>query len=447
MELELPEILNLPPKLLPLITEFNNYKYFVVEGGRGSAKTQAIARLLLYIAEKRKVRIFCGREVQNTIEESVYTVLSDLISNYKLAFDVKKVGITHLLKESEFKFKGFREQGAVNIKGVEGADIVWVDEAQSMTKTTLDVLIPTLREEDCKLIFTMNRYMRDDAVMDLVGRSDCLHIKINYFDNPFCPLTLKHEAELVKNKSERDYRHIWLGEPLSQADAYLFDAAKLYAAYDVIPIGELYKRQRVMGVDIAAEGNDHCVATILDRVSNQHWEVAETITWDENDTMATVGRIIALIGKHHPDVTIVDKGNMGKGVYDRLCEVKIANVYPFDGATTEGVDTLHYVNARANAYYNLREWFDNGWIKLSPQTKEVVRQLEKIKMKYRSDGKRIIQQKLDMKKAPPIGMGYSPDDADSLMMTVWAAMHYLGKTNSVANDNPIRRISGSKRKR
>jgi len=446
--LELAEILNIPPKLRPIITEFNNYKYFVIEGGRGSSKTQSVARLLLYIAEKRKARMFCGREVQNTIEESVYTVLGDLISTYKLAFDVKKVGITHLITGSEFKFKGFREQGAVNIKGVEGADIVWVDEAQSMTKTTLDVLIPTLREENSKLIFTMNRYMRDDAVMELVGRADCLHIKINYFENPFCPLTLKHEAELAKNKSERDYRHIWLGEPLSQADDYLFNTAKLYEAYDVVPIGEIYKRQRIMGVDIAAEGNDHCVATIIDRVSNQHWEITETIKWDENDTMVTTGKIIALIGQYKPDVTIVDKGNMGKGVIDRLMEVKIANVYPFDGATTDGVDTAHYVNARSNAYYNLREWFDNGWIKLPKECKEVVKQLEKIKMKYRSDGKRLIQQKLDMKKAPPIGMGYSPDDADSLMMAVWAAGQYLGKSsNSVANDNPVRRVSGSKRKR
>lgn len=443
--LELPEILNIPPKLYPLITDFNDYKYFVIEGGRGSSKTQTVARLLLYIAEKRKARMFCGREVQNTIEESVYTVLADLISGYKLAFDVKKTaGIRHLITDSEFKFKGFREQGAVNIKGVEGADIIWVDEAQSMTKPTLDVLIPTVRKNNSKIIFTMNRYLRSDAVMDLVGRPDCLHIKINYFENPFCPLTLKHEAELVKNKSERDYRHIWLGEPLAQADDYLFNYDKLHAAFKIEPFGEsIVGRQRVMGIDFAAQGNDNCVATILDRVSNVHWKRAERISWSEPDAMVSTGKIVALIGQHKPDVNILDVGGMGHVVYNRLLEVGM-KVERFDGATTQGVDVIHYANARANGYYTLKDWLDNGWLCLDENDQEVVSQLEKIKMKYRSDGRRILESKVDMKKE----MGYSPDDADSLMMAVWGAVKHLGRSaTSSAPIAPIKRISGSKRRK
>lgn len=445
VKVALPEILRIPDKLLPVLTDFNRYKYFVIDGGRGSGKTQTIARILLYVAQQSCVRIFCGREVQNTIDESVYTVLGDLISSYSLPFSVQKVGIRHLDKESEFKFKGFREQGAVNIKGVEGADIVWVDEAQSITKTTLDVLIPTLRTENCKLIFTLNRYMRDDAVMELTTRSDCLHIKINYFENPFCPLTLKHEAELAKNKSERDYRHIWLGEPLAQAGAYLFDTNKLERAHAVQPYGDLFKRQRVLSVDIAAEGDDSCVASILDRVSNQHWKLTEQIRWDERDTMQTVGRIVTLIGTHKPEITVIDKGNMGKGVVDRLIEIGQPNIYPFDGATVDGVDTMHYANARANGYYLLEEWISNEWLIVAPEYQELMRQLEKIKMKYRSDGKRLIQPKPEMKKAPPIGIGYSPDEADSLMMAIWGAAKWLGKTNTITDVNPIRRVSGSKR--
>lgn len=440
--LELPTILNIPPKLHPLITEFNNYKYFVIEGGRGSSKTQSIARLLLYIAEKRKVRIFCGREVQNTIEESVFTVLSDLIRDYTLAFDVKKVGITHLVTGSEFKFKGFREQGSVNIKGVEGASIVWVDEAQSVAKSTLDILIPTIRTENSKLIFTLNRFMRDDAVMELVGRPDCLHIKINYFDNPFCPLTLKHEAELAKHKSERDYRHIWLGEPLSTAGDYLFNYEKLYNAFDIQPFGEVFGRQRVMAIDFAAQGDDQCVATILDRVSNQHWKCAERIAWDEPDAMISVGKIVQLMGQFKPDVAILDVGGMGHVVWNRLIEVGM-KVERFDGASVNGVDKVHYVNARAEGYYILKDWFDSGFLIIDKKDTEIVKQLEKIKMKYRSDGRRIIEQKVDMKK----DLGYSPDDADSLMMAVYACVKFLGKSNTVANDVPVMRISGSKRKR
>ena len=67
--LKVPEILNIPPKLFSFITKFNNYNYFLLEGGRASGKTQSVARFLLYIMEKRRVRICCGREIQNSFPE------------------------------------------------------------------------------------------------------------------------------------------------------------------------------------------------------------------------------------------------------------------------------------------------------------------------------------------------------------------------------------------
>jgi len=444
--LEIPRLLNIPPKLLPIVTDFSKYKFFVIEGGRGSAKTQSIARLLLTIADDVKVRIVCGREVMNTIEESVHAVLADIISRENLAYRVQQKRIEHFYTESEFKFKGFREQGAVNIKGVEGVDIIWIDEAQSVTKKTLDILIPTIRKNNAKLIFTMNRYMRDDAVIaELVGRPDCLHIKINYFENPYCPLTLKVEAEIMRNKSEREYRHIWLGEPLATAGDYLFNFDKLHDAYDIQPFGDLFTRQRVLGIDFAAQGNDQCVATVLDRMSNQHWRVTEQIAWDEPDAMISVGKIVNMIGAHKPTITILDVGGMGHVVHNRLTEVGM-KVHRFDGASTQAVDTTHYVNARAEGYYLLKDWFDSRFLILNKQYPEIVRQAEKIRMKFRSDGRRLIQSKVDMKKEDQ----FSPDDLDSLMMSVFGAVKFLGKSNvgyDPTDTTGVKRISGRKRKR
>ena len=144
-ELTGPELLSIPPKLLQVLTEFNNYKIFIIEGGRGSAKSHTVGRLLLYIGEKRQARIFCGREIQATIEESVYTLLVDLISKFSMGYKNTKAKLRSLVSGTTFLFKGFRERGAINIKGIEGADIVWVDEAQALTKPVLDNLLPTLR--------------------------------------------------------------------------------------------------------------------------------------------------------------------------------------------------------------------------------------------------------------------------------------------------------------
>lgn len=445
ISLDLPEILNMPEKLWPLITEFNKYRYFLIEGGRGSAKTQSVARLICYLAEVVMLRVVCGRETQNSIEESVYTVLKDLIRDHTLNFEVLSNKIRHNASNSAINFKGFREQGAVNIKGLEAVDIVWVDEAQTITQKTLDVLIPTIRGEKAKLIFTMNRFMRDDAVPNfLEGRPECLHIKINYWENPFCPLTLKNEAEIMRLKSDRDYRHIWLGEPLATADDYLFNYEKLNDALAILPFGEIYGRQRVMGIDFAAQGNDSCVATILDRVSNQHWEVVEQISWDEPDSMISVGKIVNLIGTYKPDVSVLDVGGMGHVVYDRLTEVGM-DIQRFDGASTKGIDVIHYANTRAAGYYTLKDWFDNGFLCIKQKDIEIIKELQKIRMKFRSDGRRILESKVDMKKTTS---GVSPDHADSLMMAVWGAVNFLGRSNGHGTQsNTVTRKSGSTRGR
>lgn len=448
----LPEILNIPPKLLPVVSNFNDYMLFLLEGGRGSAKSHSIARLILYLGEQRKLRIVCGREIQANIEESVYTLMKDLIDQYDLAYQVMAFKIKHKYTGTEINFKGFREQGNVSVKGLEGVDILWIDEAQSITKPTLDIIIPTVvRKSNPKIFFTMNRFLREDAVPEYaMGREECLHIHINYFDNPFCPQALKIEAEECKKRSERDYKHIWLGEPISQADDYLFNFDKLHGAYDVQVFGDFFGRQRILAFDFAAQGNDLCVATVLDRVSNQHWKPVERLPWDESDTMISVGKIINYIGKFKPTLSVIDIGGMGKVVYDRLIEVGI-DIRPFDGGSTKGVNIKHYANHRAFGYYTLRDWFDSGFLSLDrEQDRETVNELEKIKMKYRSNGSRVIQAKTDMKKE----LGFSPDNADSLMMAVWAATNLLGKesntihaSSSNGSEKIIRRTGSSRHRR
>jgi len=444
--LTLPAILQMPEKLIPMITRFNEFTLFLLEGGRGSAKSHSVARFLLFLGEKRKLRIVCGREIQANIEESVYTLLKDLIEQYSLSYDLFKHKIVHKWSGTEFRFKGFREQGNVSVKGLEGVDILWIDEAQSIAKPTLDIIMPTMRKVGARVFFTMNRYMRDDAVPEYcIGNDDCLHIKINYHENQFCPLSLKVQAQAMKEKSERDYNHIWMGMPLQQADDYLFNLDKIHASYDLVAYGERYGRQRVLAIDFAAQGNDQCVATVLDRLTNQHWKLTERIPWDEPDTMVSVGRIVALIGELKPDVTILDIGGMGKPVYDRLIEIGM-KIIPFDGGSTDGIEKDHYGNWRAQGYYTVREWFDQGFLIINRKDAEVVKQLEKIKMKYRSNGIRMIQPKVDMKK----DLGYSPDDADSLMMAiVGAAFHMSGSANTISGTTAKqykRKTEGSRRK-
>ena len=282
------------------------------------------------------------------------------------------------------------------------------------------------------------------------GRADCLTIEINYYENPFCPDKLKNEAAELQKKNPREYDHVYLNIPLAASGEYIMDFEALYKSYDVQPYGAISVRQRVLAIDFAAQGNDMCVATILDRVSPVHWELTEQVQWNEANAMISIGKIVDLIGKYSPQVTILDVGGMGHVVHSRLEELKL-DIKRFDGASTELVDSRYYVNARAAGYYLLKEWFDEGYIIMQRKDKQVIMQLEKIKRKYRSDGRKVLQPKEEMKKAPPVGCGQSPDNADSLMMAVWAAKHYMhagaAVTPQYAAKQTMQRRSTSRRKR
>lgn len=424
--IELPKILNLPPKLLPFLLNIGKYRYYLADGGRGSGKSQAFARIILYICEKRKVRVCCGRETQNSIEESVYRLLVDLIKAFGLNFTILSNKIIHNQTKSEIIFKGFRENGVENTKGMEGFDIVWVDEAQTLTKRTIDVVIPTIRKPKSVVWFSMNRFVRNDPVFEFCkSRPNCLCVHIDYFENPFCTQELIDEANICKALNEKDYRHIWLGEPMEQASDYLFNTAKLEKMPQIIPFGDMFMPQRVMGIDFAAQGNDLSVATVLDRAGQTHWKVIAQEAWSEPDSMVSTGKIVNLIGQYHPTAAALDVGGMGYVVFNRLQELGI-RINPFNGAEQEGVPP-EYGNTRAWGYYTLNEYINNEWIIMnSPETQK---ELEEIRFKYKSNGERLIMSKDDMRK-----MGiHSPDRADSLMMAVFCIKRFIGDNQATMN--------------
>ena len=413
--IQLPQILDIPNKLLPVLTEFNNYRFFLCEGGRGGGKSHSIARILLFIAEKRKVRIVCGREIQASIRDSVKTILDDIIKEYNLNYTIKDERIIHNVTGSVFLFKGFREQGKINIKGLEGVDILWVDESQALTIPTLEVLIPTIRKENSKMIFTLNRLMRWDPVyVRCINDPDCLHIKINYYDNHHCPKELVREAEKCKMRNPKEYDYVWEGNPQDSTNDYLLASSKLDAAQKLKQNTEQgLKKHSVLSVDLAGSGGDLNVAKIITQVNSTGWEETHTFNWSEPDTDVTTGKIISLYSKYKPDILVIDGDGVGYAIAVNLKNT-LDNVVIFRGAGKVKNTNSSAINARAEGYLLVREFINNSWLKLNDD--ETVRQLEYIKIVYNRNGTIKIQSKEEIRKE----QGESPDYADCLMMALYA---------------------------
>lgn len=412
--LTVPKILDIPEKLYPIIERFNDYRYFLLEGGRGGGKSQSVGRLILYLAEKYKIRIVCGREIQNSINESVYSLLTDLISEYNLYFQVMSSKITHLKTESLINFRGFREQGSFNIQGMEGIDIVWIDEAQAITKQTLDVLIPTIRKDQARIFFTMNRYLHNDPVYHtFVNRDDCLHIHLNYDNNPFCTAALKKEADECQKMSEKDYQHIWLGYPLDQSEDALFSLTELLASKtNRYALKDGYGA-RIAGFDIARYGDDTSACVILQQQGALHWEVVYVDQWQHKDLNYTTGRILTTANEQKADIVIIDEDGIGAGPLDTLNKGRgLNNFIGFRNPAIAYSENRFYGNIRTANAYMLKDLLMKGHICI--QDDSLIDELVTLKYTFDHNQRRILVSKDKMRKD---GIR-SPNLADALIMAV-----------------------------
>ena len=427
MQVTVPEILNVPPKLLPIITDVNDYRYFLLEGGRSSGKTQTIARFICYLSEQQNILTVCGREIQNSIEESVYRVLVEIIEKEELFFEIHASKIIHKGTGAEIRFRGFREQGRMNIKGLEGVDVLWVDEAQSIKKNTLDIIIPTIRKENAKIYWTMNRHVDDDPVYkEFANRKDCLKIHIDYHENPFCPEAMKYEAEQCKIKDIVDYNHIWLGQPLPKGEDKLLGFDMVTDAVNRVFTDEGTSRL-ILSCDVARFGDDETVFTILKSRNILQWEQIFQEVRKGWDLMQTTGYLLELKRQFRPDTLVVDDIGLGGGVTDRLREQRSPPVAFI--ANHKSPNEL-YANICTENYFVLKDFFVKGYLKILNDSK-LIEQLLSLRFKYKSNGQKTILSKDEMRKE-----GFaSLDRAFSLMMgisqvkKIFNAKRYIGNNN------------------
>ena len=138
-----------PPTLLPLL---DVARYKGAHGGRGGGKSHFFASFIIAKCLVGKTRIVCVREVQNSIKESVRQLLVDKIKESGLdhLFDIQRDQITHE-NGSLIIFKGMQTYNAANIKSLEGYDICWVEEAQTLSELSWRLLRPTIRKEHSEI--------------------------------------------------------------------------------------------------------------------------------------------------------------------------------------------------------------------------------------------------------------------------------------------------------
>lgn len=175
----------------------------------------------------QKTDAVCIREVQKTLNESVKKLLESKIEKLGVqkAFTVQEARILTPYG-GQIIFQGMQNHTADSIKSLEGYDVAWVEEAQSLSQRSLDLLRPTIRKEGSELWFSWNPNLETDPV-DVFLRGpvpypDSVVVKANYTDNPWLPDVLKAEIDYDQKRDPDKFAHVWLGDYQRHSEARVF---------------------------------------------------------------------------------------------------------------------------------------------------------------------------------------------------------------------------------
>ena len=207
--------------------------YIVYWGGRGAAKTWAIAEALVRKAAATQLLIGCAREFQNSIKDSSHRVIKNTIERLGLSAWFTVTAETIRSKSgSEFIFKGLSNPDS--LRSLEGCDILWVEEAQSVTEASWRAIIPTIRKQGAMIWVSFNLMDERDATyvrFVLNKTADMIVHKVNYDSNPFFGGKLERDMLADKARDFHLYEHIWLGLPLKISDAIIFNRKYVVEAF------------------------------------------------------------------------------------------------------------------------------------------------------------------------------------------------------------------------
>ena len=335
--------------------------------------------------QTERADVLCGRELQNSIDESVHKLLKGLISSIPIS------GFTTTDKKincdtgGEIRFKGLAHSVSA-IQSYQGFKYFWGEEAHAFSEETIDTVLPTIRSVGAQLLFSANPQSSADpfskrfilpflASLNANGYyEDDMHlvIKINWRDNPWHGELEAQRVWDYENLARAKYDWIWEGafndsvqDALIQAEWFdaCIDAHKKlgfkpcgirFSAHDPSDKGPDAKgyafRHGSVVLDVqektdgdANEGNDWAMGLTINNNSDAY-------TWDCDGMGVVLNRDVARMLKGHGTKISQFKGSEGVDYPDNTFEPS-----EDQGIQAQKTNKDALKNKRAQYYYQLRK--------------------------------------------------------------------------------------------
>lgn len=358
-------------------------------GGRGSGKSHTFAELVvLVMLEDPDASVVCIREIQKSLKLSARKLIVSKIKTWQLdhLFDIQETQIKRRGGEGICIFQGMQDHTADSIKSLEGFKIAWVEEAQSLSANSLELLRPTIRAEGSEIWFSWNPRRRSDPVEKLLRardgeRENAIVRRANYTDNPHLPEELRLEAEDSKANEDADtYAHVWLGAYQGLGSKVVIPPAWVEAAIGLVEdMGLAVTGKKYSALDVAGaeDGGDENGWAGRHGIELQRLEV-----WNGMDTGLTTNKAVGLAVEYGSNDNFYDSVSVGEGVTgewggmgrrgERPNGMKLlpwnagSSVLDPDEHTdprnpTSPLNKDQYLNLKAQGWFALRKRFENAY--------------------------------------------------------------------------------------
>lgn len=374
--------------------------YKLTYGGRGSSKSWGIASLLIQKMTNEPHRLVCCREIQKSIDESSYRLLCDTIFRLQAeGWDIKKECLDHE-NGSHIIFRGLRDMRAANaIKSLEGYDLCWLEEAHSISRESLEVLLPTIRKNEAEIWACWNPETPDDPIEKLKGREGAVCVEMNWQDNPWFTERSRKEMEQDYKEDPDNAEHVWGGKFRKQGDNCIMNRVSIREAMNRIADNE---GAISIGVDCARYGNDR--TTMFKRKGLQ---LIEYKVYKKTSMTQEADLFEIFCGRDRNVHACIDGGGVGGGLIDILRERGYRNITEVNFGE-KAMDTDKYDSAASEMWFTF-PLSECGILDIP----ELMTELSDRRYKFNNKGQKVVESKDDYKKRHG---GKSPDLADGLLL-------------------------------
>lgn len=374
--------------------------YKITFGGRGSGKSWSIASLLMQELTAEKHNLVCCREIQKSLDDSVYKLCVETIKRLKLGGWNVLQDVLENENGSRVIFRGLKDLRAGNaIKSLEGYDRAWIEEAQSVSAESLQVLIPTIRMNGSEIWASYNPNTEEDAIESLKLREGAVVVKCNWNDNPWFTEKLAKDREADYKFNPDLARHIWEGEYLSQADNAVMSRIAVHEAMER-EVDETGDYQ--IAVDVARYGSDSSIISM-----RKGLKLRELKEYKNMSLVELCGHIEVMAGNNHNMTIKVDETGVGGGVVDILQSRGYKNVIGINfGSKPQDTDKFADLPSEMWCTFPISDVSllnDSG----------LFHELTDRRFSYDHKARRVVESKDSYKSR---NNGKSPDKADSVLM-------------------------------